>query len=290
MRTAAPGTQTTTSGHDNRDNEERNQDKTTQAGTAEQFWTPEFWQKYCELKNPYREYKLACDTSLVVDLLNPLEGERVLEVGCGYGRISRALLDAKAGKLVAVDFSAAMLRGCAENTRRAVHLCGANAGQLPFKDSSFDVVVCTGVLMHLDDQSGALNELSRVLRPGGRLLISGNNLLSPYALPTSAFLRLRHRPTQKFRLPWFYRSQLRKRQIQVRKVVGDTVLAVAFTLPGSETSLLPKGLFRVLRSIDRWVTKAPLSYLAYEMWFLGVKGGSDAKAKSVEPISLPARS
>jgi cyclopropane fatty-acyl-phospholipid synthase-like methyltransferase len=54
-------------------------------------WTPGFWQSWRESSNPYRQYKSERDRKLVLKSLQLRDGERVLEVGCGYGWISRAL-------------------------------------------------------------------------------------------------------------------------------------------------------------------------------------------------------
>ena len=236
-----------------------------------EFWTPDFWRKYCESGNPYRQYKLQRDTSLAIKLLRPSDGERILEVGCGYGRISQALIASAKIRLVTVDFSSAMLRACKQTLETNFSGCRADAGRLPFREGSFDAVLCTGVLMHLEDQLLAMRELCRVLRPGGRLLVSANNLLSPFALPMSAWVRLNHKARQEYNFPWFYRSQLTQLGVEVRKIVGDTFLAVALMIPGSNLSLIPRVFFRSLRALDRWVDRPPLNYLAYETWFLGAK-------------------
>ena len=236
-----------------------------------EFWTPEYWRAYCESDNPYRQYKLERDRVLAIELLQPHDGERILEVGCGYGRISRSLVDAAKIKLQGVDRSESMLQGWRQTLAGKATGCRADAGQLPFKEGSFDGVVCTGVLMHLPDQRLTLGELCRVLRPGGRLVVSGNNLLSPFAIPVMMWMLLKPHVRQVYKLPWFYLAHLSKLGVEVRRMVGDTVLAVALTVPGLGISLLPRAVFPALRTLDRWVDRAPLRYLAYEVWFLGVK-------------------
>jgi ubiquinone/menaquinone biosynthesis C-methylase UbiE len=63
------------------------------------------------------------------------------------------------------------------------HASVADVGLLPFKDGEFDKVLCTGVLMHIANDEAAVRELIRVLRPGGILVCSINNALSPCSLP-----------------------------------------------------------------------------------------------------------
>ena len=226
---------------------------------------------YFDSKNPYRRYKLERDQTLTVELLRVSDGELILEVGCGYGRVSRSLLASARIQLVGLDLSEAMLRSCKQELGEELTVCRADAGRLPFRDGSFDAVVCTGVLMHLPDQRRALAELGRVLRPGGRLVVSGNNLLSFFAVPMTVAVWLRSRSRQVFKTPWFYRRILSKQGVQVHCVRGDTLLAVGFEFPRSGVLLPPRFLFSFLRGLDRWVDRFPLNLLAYEVWFLGQK-------------------
>ena len=95
-----------------------------------------------------------------------------LEVAFGTGR---NLQYYPAGvTLTGVELSPAMLeiaRQRADELGRAVELYEADAQALPFDDESFDSVVCTLSLCAIPDHATALNEMARVLRPGGRLLL-----------------------------------------------------------------------------------------------------------------------
>ena len=73
-------------------------------------WTPTFWQGWREAPNPYRRFKSECDRSLTLEALQLGDGERVLEVGCGYGFISRALLGSAKIRWVGLDRSESMVR------------------------------------------------------------------------------------------------------------------------------------------------------------------------------------
>ncbi|MGB6980225.1 MAG: hypothetical protein WBD66_13550, partial [Candidatus Acidiferrales bacterium] len=57
-------------------------------------WTPDFWRNWRESKNPYRQYKSDRDRRLALELLRLRAGDRILEVGCGYGWISQVIWDA----------------------------------------------------------------------------------------------------------------------------------------------------------------------------------------------------
>lgn len=77
-------------------------------------------------------------------------------------------------QLTGVDFSPGMLsraRQRAEQLGRVIDLREADAHELPFPDASFDTVVCTYGLCAIPDESRAVSEMKRVLRPGGLLLL-----------------------------------------------------------------------------------------------------------------------
>lgn len=113
----------------------------------------------------------------MIDYLQPLEGKRVLDVGCGTGDDSReiARLVGPKGRVVGLDYSEAMV---AEARRRAadsglpVEFCTGDAMKLDFADASFDRVRCENVLMHLRDAHMGLDEMIRVVRSGGRIVAS----------------------------------------------------------------------------------------------------------------------
>ncbi|MBM4398145.1 MAG: class I SAM-dependent methyltransferase [Deltaproteobacteria bacterium] len=98
--------------------------------------------------------------------------EAVLDVGCGTGNLSAALLGhlSPRGRVVAVDISARMIevaRGKVRDARVAWHAADARA--LPLGDASCDRAICYSVWPHFDDPAAVARELARVLVPGGRL-------------------------------------------------------------------------------------------------------------------------
>jgi ubiquinone/menaquinone biosynthesis C-methylase UbiE len=98
--------------------------------------------------------------------------ERVLDVGCGTGILSaRIAREFEGTHVVGCDFSSGMLRRAARS-RRGPDWVRGNALQLPFGDATWDVVVSTEAFHWFPDQEAALAELFRVLKPGGKLLVS----------------------------------------------------------------------------------------------------------------------
>jgi ubiquinone/menaquinone biosynthesis C-methylase UbiE len=101
--------------------------------------------------------------------LQPLEGRRVLDLGCGKGRFA-ARLEEEGARVVGIDLSAAMLAegGGLDRVR-------ASARRLPFADRAFDAVVAVEVFEHLAAIDRVLGEVRRVLRPGGVLAVVDKN-------------------------------------------------------------------------------------------------------------------
>jgi ubiquinone/menaquinone biosynthesis C-methylase UbiE len=103
-----------------------------------------------------------------------------LEVAIGTGR--NLPFYPRGIQLTGIDFSPAMLeiaRGRAAELGIDVALIEADAQHLPFADHRFDTVVCTLALSSIPDPAAAINEMHRVLRPGGQLLVVGH-VASPY--------------------------------------------------------------------------------------------------------------
>lgn len=94
---------------------------------------------------------------------------KTIEVGCGSARLS-VFLAQRQFKTYGVDYELSAL-GTALNNFRHMHVtgwfCAANAVTLPFPESSFDVVLSTGLLEHFSNPLPVLEEMVRVVKPGG---------------------------------------------------------------------------------------------------------------------------
>lgn len=112
-----------------------------------------------------------------LDLLAATPGERVLDVGCGSGVVTRALARrvAPSGVAVGLDPSPALLAVARELAdqdgigQQHVEFRVGDARALPFDDAGFNVVVAATSLAHIPDGDRAVPEMVRVARPGGRV-------------------------------------------------------------------------------------------------------------------------
>lgn len=97
-------------------------------------------------------------------------GDRILEVGCGGGHVLRLFPESD---LVGVDVSQHMLDKARRNLRGyRVQLLKGELRHLHLPVASFDRIICTEVLEHVDDPEELLDQMARLLRPDGRIVIT----------------------------------------------------------------------------------------------------------------------
>lgn len=113
-------------------------------------------------------------------------GDRILDVGCGTGVVAREAAHrcGAGGSVTGVDVNEPMM-DVAKNIARELGMQKiewrqCDASSLPFEDASFDVVFCQQGLQFMPDKPAAMNEMTRVLSPGGRLAVSVWKTSSPF--------------------------------------------------------------------------------------------------------------
>jgi len=155
--------------------------------------------------------------------------DRVLEVGTGDGRAGFKIAP-YVGEVCGIDIDIEVLKVAGERLRETglegVHLLGADVGHSPFKDNSFDVVLCPWVLHHVEDKGLALQEIRRTLKRGGTFLsidVSADNDYIP--------LKGRVRP----KAPAF----VKKRTRDVIDAIKDSGLEIVSIRPFHTHYLLP---------------------------------------------------
>lgn len=123
----------------------------------------------------------------------------VLEVSCGTGTNLALMQEALAGTgaLAGLDISRGMLLKCRRKTGLAsppVRLVEAEAAHLPFRDGAFDAVLHHGGLAEFGDTAGALAEMTRVARPGARIVVCDVGVPTDRPIPLMSRLLLRIQP------------------------------------------------------------------------------------------------
>lgn len=120
-----------------------------------------------------------------IDEFVKLEGKKVLEIGCGDGRLS-SFLARNAENLVAIDPDETRIEA-ARQTVKGVDFRIGSGEALEFPENSFDLVFFGFSLHHHQDGFAALSEARRVLRPGGDILIIEPTVMSEYTQLVAIF-------------------------------------------------------------------------------------------------------
>jgi len=120
----------------------------------------------------------------IADLIDPASSCHLLDIACGSGGPSLALVAATGCTLTGIDKEPSGIeraqrlaaeRGLSDKARFVTGDC---RNRLPFGDEAFDVVVCIDAVLHLGDRLATLADWTRVLRPGGRLLFTDAAVLT----------------------------------------------------------------------------------------------------------------
>jgi malonyl-CoA O-methyltransferase len=132
---------------------------------------------------------------LILEYFGDLSEKRVLDVGCGKGRFARVLKERHPdASLTAFDLAEAMLR----HVPPGIAPCAGSMTALPFRSETVDCAYATESLEHAVDIDGAIAEMCRVVKPGGRIVIIDKNKEQWGRLETPAWEK------------WFDRKQLER--------------------------------------------------------------------------------
>lgn len=127
----------------------------------------------------------------MLELAGEVSGRRILDIGCGAGPLTEQLLR-RGAQVSGFDASTAMIDLARERLGAQADLKVARLGEeLPYPNDSFDDAVASLVFHYLPDWTLALSEVRRVLKPGGRLLLSVNHpILYPFNHPGTDYFKL----------------------------------------------------------------------------------------------------
>ena len=145
-----------------------------------------------------------------------LKSKNFLEVGCGMGYFSN--LATKAGaKVTGVDVGPKLIAICKSKNKKAKFMV-ASASSLPFKDSSFDILLSTEVIEHVENQNKAIKEMARVLKRNGILVITTPNKLFKPLFDFLSKIGIRpYNGNEKWFYPWELKKLLERNSLKVVK-------------------------------------------------------------------------
>ena len=165
------------------------------------------------IQNAYRELERGTTREQLGTLGIDATDKRVLDVGCGPGNLLVALSDDLPELLIGVDldmnflvFGRSQMEKLDREPSEVPFLIRASLPTLPFPDEAFDLVTCFLVMPHVPDDRAALTELTRVLKPGGTLAISGHG----FGFPLRYLKRFRLKPLQMYLATLIYRCTGKK--------------------------------------------------------------------------------
>ena len=190
------------------------------------------WQPTADGLDPVNEALNAIDRALVGDA-------RILEVGCGTGAMAERINALPGVTLVATDFSERFVELTAA---RGVDARQADICYLPFDDASFDVVYAGWMLYHVRDLERALNEVRRVLRPGGTFVAvtNGNDHLADLRVGPAASRTSPSSAARPARRSWGRKfGDVRRHDLETRAVFADHAAAQAYLDSSNEGLVLP---------------------------------------------------
>ena len=175
--------------------------------------------------------------TFVSDVQTP-ENSRLLDVGCGVGWSTHAFA-LKGYDAVGFDLKVSAFEPPPHDR---CQLLGASATEIPLADESFDAVVCYQCIEHVDNPELGLDEMVRVCRPGGIVVVVGPNLMSP----VTGLLSLMHPSNLK-------NARFRRRPGLPRHPYGNTVPEILAGAVRNSFQLVPK----LMRSSPRFLMRAP---------------------------------
>lgn len=107
---------------------------------------------------------------LVLNWIGEVRGKTILDLGPGTGHFSQTLT--ARNTVIGVDFVPQMLKYC---TEKGFQVIQANGMTLPLPAQSMDIIICAGVLQHIDDSLSFLKELLRARKPDGQIYLTTLN-------------------------------------------------------------------------------------------------------------------
>ncbi len=129
--------------------------------------------EFLMMNNPLREFIQEFEAKELMEISGLKPGKILLEIGCGSGNGTKLIMKYfKPRKVYAIDLDERMIeKSIKRNAHTSVEYSVGDCTGLRFTNSKFDAVIIFGALHHIPAWKKAISEISRVLKPGGRLII-----------------------------------------------------------------------------------------------------------------------
>ena len=207
---------------------------------------------------PAAKIRIERRVNVLKELLDLKSGNKILECGCGTGDFTTEIAKAlnKEIKIYAVDLLKSQIEiAVKKNSNLNIQFLVGSITKLNFDDNYFDSVIGNAILHHLDINI-ALEEIKRILKPGGKLLFFEPNMLNPHiwlSLNIRLFRKLYQASPDETA---FFRWELEKK-LKSQGFKNVTVKPFDFMYP-----LLPQNLLELVKKVEIIVEKTFLNEIA----------------------------
>jgi len=206
----------------------------------------------------------------VMELLNPSEKELILDVGCGNAR-DIGLFSMIGAISVGIDISKGMIKEAREKIGKEnldSEFLLDDATRIPFKNNIFDKVLCSETIEHIPNWEKTINEMQRVLKKGGLLVITTPNMKSLYGLTKivfNLFIKTFRKTQKREEHPYdIWKTQkevlfiLRKNDFEIKEKRGICFIPGHLTYKLSNN--LKKKLVRIVNPLEKKIESKLTSY------------------------------
>ena len=201
--------------------------------------------------DPLLNYEQRVRQETIIKLLKPKRGETILDLGCGEGQDVKIILPYGVN-YIGLDISLGMIEKAKEQfgSKNKIKFLVGNANKLPFKDETFEKILCSEVIEHIPDYKKALNEIGRVLKKEGTLVLSTPNQNSLYGLQRvllDFIYKAHYHKGRRENHPWdkWKRIKELKQALKENSFSIKEIITVCY-LPGELSYRLPLGIKRFL--------------------------------------------